>query len=118
MEPRDPDLASGLAQRLGPEHVGLEETGRVQDGQAVVRLGREVHDRLDPMAVERLFDQGLVADVPVNEDHTTCPLQLGDAATIPGVGQSVENDELVLPPACSPVPHEVGTDEARAACDQ
>ena len=112
VEPRDPASAGGLAKRLGPEHVRPEETGRVQDRQAVVRLGGEVHDRLDPVPGEGLGDQGLVADVPVDENHPAGALQLGDAATVPGICQGVENDELVLRPACGPVAHEVGPDKS------
>ena len=81
-------------------------------------LGREVHDRLDAVAGERLGDESLVADVPVNEVHPAFSLELGDGAAVPGIGQGVEHDELILRMAPGPVAHEVGTDEARAACDE
>ena len=69
VKPLDSDAPGGVAKRLGPEHVGPEEACRVQDGQAVVRLGREVHERLDAMLGEGRLDQSLVADVSVHENQ-------------------------------------------------
>ena len=99
--------SGGLAEGLGPEHVGPEEAGRVQDGQAVVRLGGEMHDRLDAETIESRLDQGLVADVAVHEYDPARVLQFGEAATVPGIGQGVEDDELVPGTAGGPVAHEV-----------
>ena len=50
MEAVDPDAASRLEQRLRADDVGAEERPGVDHGQAVVRLGGEVHDDVDPFA--------------------------------------------------------------------
>ncbi len=55
VEARDAGLAGRLEHGLGPEHVGAEEEARVQHRQGVVRLGREVHDRVDGLAPQRLL---------------------------------------------------------------
>ncbi len=78
-------------------------------------LGREVHDRLDPVLGERRLDQGLVTDVALDEGHPPRGLELGDAAAVAGIGQSVEHDELVLRAVGRPVTHEVRTDEPGTA---
>jgi len=102
VEPRDPPLRAASQSAWVPSTFVLKKRAGSKIAKLLCDLGREVHDRLDPEAVERRPDQGLVADVPVNEDHPSFALQLGDAATVPALGQGVENDEPVLRPAAQP----------------
>src|SRR5262249_60424560 len=71
---RDAGEAAGSArgarspeERLRPEDVRTEETAWVDDGEAVVRLGREVDDRVDLLVAEDALCELAVADVPLDE---------------------------------------------------
>ena len=67
VEARDAAVARGLEQRLRAEHVGAEEASRVEHREAVVRLGGEVHDHVDRLALEHRGDEIEVADVALDE---------------------------------------------------
>ena len=103
MEASDPDRARRLEQRLRPDDVGAEEQARVEDGQAVVRLGGEVHDDVDRLAPEHLLGELVVGDVALHERD------------VPGVRQEVEHDGVVARMVLDPEPREVRSDEAGAA---
>ena len=82
VEPRDLGLARGLEHGLGPEHVGAEETARVEDGQAVVGLGGEVDDRVDVGAARRVAQGEIaVAHVAVDEDDPV--LEVDEVGRLP-----------------------------------
>jgi hypothetical protein len=49
VEAGDTHLPGRFEKGLGPDHVGTEEQSRVEHGQAVVRLGGEVDDRIDAL---------------------------------------------------------------------
>jgi hypothetical protein len=53
VEPLYAMVARRLEQYLCAEDVRADEARRVEDGQAVVRLGREVHDDVDRLVVEQ-----------------------------------------------------------------
>ncbi len=108
--------AGRLGQGLGAEHVGPEEPGRVEDGQAVVRLGGEVDDHVDLVLGQGLGHRLEVADVALDEVHPA--LQVVEVGQVPGVGEHVEGHHGVLGVVVDPVPDEVRADEAGAAGDE
>jgi hypothetical protein len=63
VEAGDATPARRLEQRLRAERVGAEEAAGIEDGEAVVRLRREVDDDLDLLVREHAFHELEVADV-------------------------------------------------------
>ena len=51
VEPLNADPPGRLEDPCGAEHVGAEEPHGVDDGEAVVRLGREVDDDVDAVVL-------------------------------------------------------------------
>ena len=84
--------ARGLEQGLRAEDVGAEETAGVEDGEAVVRLGGEVDDRVDALLGEQPLGRVEVADVADREPDA----ELVEVARIAGVGELVECDDVVV----------------------
>ena len=109
VEPCDADLAGRLQQRLGPEHVGAEEQSRVENGQTVVGLGREMDDGVDLLVTQRLLGQGAVTDVTLDEDDGI--FDVGQIRSVAGVGEHVIGDDVVLRMLFDPVADEVRPDE-------
>ena len=72
MEAGRADEAGRLEQGLRPHHVGPEEAAGVDDGEAVVALRREVHDRVDVVLLERGGGGDRVGDVGVDEHERGC----------------------------------------------
>ncbi|MNY39799.1 hypothetical protein D3C86_1745020 [compost metagenome] len=78
-------------------------------------LGGEVHDGVG-LGRERV-DEGRVADVAVDEAEAGVGLKILEARQVAGVGQRVEDDDLVLGMLVQDVAREVGADETGAAGD-
>src|SRR5581483_8943389 len=108
--------SSRLQQRLRAEGVRPEEQARIDDGEAVVRLGREVDDDLDALRLQQPLAPLEVPDVSFDEDNPV--LDPGERPAIAGVRQQVEDDEVVVRVPLEPVMDEVRADEARPACDE
>ena len=66
----------------------------------------------------RLAHQRSVADVASHEGVARIGLDVAEVREVAGVGQLVEVDDVVVGVRAQDVPHEVGTDEARAAGDE
>src|SRR5215470_6215837 len=113
---RDLQLAHRLEQGEDTEHVGLEEGVGLHERAIDVRLGREVHDGVDP-AARVTHDLG-VADVALDERVARVALEIGQVGGISRVGQLVEIDDAVVRVRGEDVADEVGADEAAAAGDQ
>ena len=109
VEPPDADLAGRLQERLGPEHVGAEEQPGVENGQAVVGLGRKVDDRVDLLLPQRLLSQGTVADVTVHEDDRI--FDIGQIRPVAGIREHVIGDDVVLRMLFDPVADEIRPDK-------
>ena len=113
VEAGDTHAPGRVQQRLRAHHVGAEEAARVDDGQAVVGLGGEVHHHVDGAVAQHPLDKVEVADVPLHEAHP-----LSDAVEVglvAGVGEQVVGDDGVPRVGVEPVAHEVGADEAGGA---
>ena len=105
-----------LQQRLRPEHVGAEEARRLDDREAVVRLGGEIDDGVDLLPLEQPLAELEVGDVALHELDLL--LDRGEAAPVACVREQVEHDDAVAGMPLEPVADEVGADEAGAACHQ
>src|SRR5665213_364017 len=107
-------MAAGrLGQGLGAHDVGLEEPGRVQDGQAVVGLGGEVNDDVDVVLGQRGRHGLEVADVPLYEGDPV--LDVGQVGPVAGIGEDVVGHHDIVRVAVDPVADEVRADEPGAA---
>jgi hypothetical protein len=106
--------ARGLEQGLRAEDVGAEEAAGVEDGEAVVRLGGEVDDRVDALLGEEPLGGVKVADVADREPDA----ELVEVARIAGVGELVECDDVVVRMALEPPADEIRADEPGAAGDE
>ena len=107
-------FARGLEQHVGTDEVGVDERPGVVERVVVVRLGGEVHDDV------RVIDQGEhqvpIADVSVLESN---PIDArGEVHLVTGVGQRIEDGDLVLRTVCQRVVNEVGADESGASGDE
>jgi len=103
----------GLGQGLGAEHVGLEEPGRIEDGQAVVGLGGEIDDHVDLVLGQGLADAFEISDVPLDEGDPV--LDVDQVGPVSCVREHVERDHGVLGVTLDPVADEVRSDEPGAA---
>ena len=81
-----------------------------------MRLGREVHDDVDPLARKRLLRELDVADVALDEDDPV--LDVDEARAVAGVRQQVVGDDVVVRVLLEPVVDEVRADEAGPAGDE
>ena len=100
MEARDATVARRLEQRLRPEHVREQEAGRVEHREAVVRLGGEVHDDVDGLALEHGGNEIEVADVALDEGDAV--VDVGQVVAIARVREEVERDDAVARMLASP----------------
>ncbi len=116
MEALDARRARCVQQRLRPEDVRAEEPGRVDDGERVVGLGREVHDDLGAVLPKRRLGELPIADVPLDERDPA--LDRRKVLAIPGVREQVVDHDLVAGVPLDPVVDEVGADEPGAAGDE
>src|SRR5581483_8449641 len=114
VEAGDAVAARGLEQRLRAEDVRPEEAARVEDGEAVVRLGGEVDDDLDLLLGEQPLAQLEVADVALDEANVE-PVEV---APVAGVREQVEDDDAIAGLPLEVAPDEVRADEAGGAGDE
>ncbi len=108
--------ARRLEQDDRSHHVRPEEAGRIDDGVAVVRLGGEVHDRVDLLGVEHLVEAGRVGDVALGEDDPVA--EVAQVREVARVGERVVGDDVVVGALGRPVAHEVRADEPGGAGDE
>ena len=113
----DPVLQRDVEEGLGADHVGHHEVGGAQDGPVDVRLGGEVHDRVD--VADEVLHEGPVEDVALDEAQAVVLGDGSEVREVARVGQLVEDDDglgfLAAPGAAQDGAHVVGADEARAA---
>ena len=84
--------------------------------EAVVRLGREVDDRVDSLVAHDALGKVAVRDVPLDEDDAI--LDVLEARAVAGVREQIERDDVVVGMAIEPVADEVGADEAGGSGDE
>ena len=113
VKPLHPDRPRRLEQRLGAEHVRAKEAPGIDDRQAVVRLGREVHDRVELLVAQQSLGQLAVADVSFDEDDPV--FNVLEARSTAGVGEQVEDDEVIVRMPLEPEADEIRADEPGAA---
>jgi hypothetical protein len=101
----------GLDQRAGLHGVGEIVAERVGDRFRHHDLGREMGDRIDPVAQDRLGDEGLVGHVADDEAH------LGGQGPVV-TGREIVEDHDLLMPGIDQREHHVAADIAGAARDQ
>ena len=106
-----PDAPRRLQQRVGPDHVGVDEGVGAVDRAVHVRFGREVHDRSHVVLPEQARRELVVADVAAHEGELRLRPDGFEAGQIPGVGQGVEHDDAIGRMRAQPVMDEVGADE-------
>ena len=104
----DAELAGGVEQGAGADHVGAGEGVLVVDRAVDVGLGGEVDDRVD--ALHRLADDLRVLDRALDQLDA-----LGQVLRPAGVGELVEHDDLVLGAGDADVG---GADESGGAGDE
>ena len=93
----------------------MEEAARVDDREAVVRLGGEVDHVVDLVLAQDVLDDVEVGDVRLDEGSILDPVEIRAVAR---VRQEVEGDDRVVGMPLEPVVHEVGADEAGRARDE
>src|SRR5262249_41976154 len=93
-----------------------EEAAWVDDGEAVVGLGREVDDRVDLLVAQDALCELAVADVAFDEGEPL--LDVLEAGAVSGVREQVEDDDVVVRVALDPEADEVGADEPGSAGDE
>ncbi len=81
-----------------------------------MRLGGEVDHHVDGRVPQEPLDERKVPDVPF--DQFDRRLDLVHRGPVAGVGQGVQDDQLVVRVAGGPVADEVGADEPGAAGDE
>ena len=110
------DFAGGFKECECSEDVGFEEFLGALDGAIDVAFCSEVDDEGDVMMVEEVGDELGVADIADDEvDHGVGGWETFGVA---GVGECIEDDDLVFGVIFSPVMNEVGADESGSACDE
>ena len=95
MEALDLGLARRLEQELRAEDVRPREQARIDDREAVVRLGREVDDDVDLVLEEDVLDEVDVRDVRLDERNPL--LRALEVGAVARVGQEVERDDASRP---------------------
>ncbi len=74
-ESLDAHLLGALEQHVCAEDIGMGEAVRVSEAQVDVRLGREVEDGVDLVALEAVDDLGGVGDVTLVEGEVALVVQ-------------------------------------------
>jgi len=116
--PVEPRRTRRVEQRLRSNHVGADERGRSGDGAIDVRLGGEVHDRIDCMRLEGAAHPFEIADVAVDEPDAPAAAQSFDAGEIARIGQRIENCHATVRLSRAPMPGEIRADESGTTGDQ
>ena len=101
-----PDLRSSrrLEHRLGPHDIGVKEAPWVKDRQRVVRLRREMDDRVDVIRLDSSHCGVEVADICT--DHGDLVEDLLETPHRGGIGHDVVDDDRVLRVMFDPIARE------------
>jgi len=83
-----------------------------------MRLGREMHDRVNLLVTKQRHDAVPIGDIAFDEAIPIVARNRLQTCQISRVGQRVEHHNPVLWIPAHPVLHEVGTNEARTACPE
>ena len=114
---RAPVAAHGFEQAEGADHVGLDEVLGAMDGAVHMALGREVDHGARPVLGQQAGQDFAIADVGLHEDMARIALQALQALEVARVGELVHVEHRLIA-GSQPVQHEIGADEAGAACDK
>ena len=109
-------LARRLEQRCVPSTFVREEQARIDDREAVVRLGGEVDDDVDRVLAEAFSTSSMSAMSPCT--NVIALLVPREVRAVSGVRQEVERDDRVVRMPLEPVVDEVGADEPGRAGDE
>jgi len=88
-----PVAARGVEEAECADDVGLDERLGGIDRAVDVRLGREVHDRVDLVLREEAGDEFRVADAAVGENIARVRREVCEIRRVAGVGERVEVDD-------------------------
>ena len=110
-----PHLAGGVQQGEGAHHVGLDEGRGARDAVVHVALGGKVHQLAHPVPVQQVDHQLPVLDVAL---HQLDALQARNLLGIRGVGELVQDQDVVIGVGAVPPMDEVRADEPGAAGDE
>ena len=123
-EPVSPLVLEGakmLQRRLqhdkGADHIGLNELARPVDRPVNMALGGEMGDDVRIKALDRASDRRSIADIDLQKPITRRVGHRRQIAQGPGIGQLVENQNLMRAVIDQP-PHQGRADKARAARNQ
>ena len=100
------------------DDIGLDKCARAHDRSVNVRLGREMHNRVDLLVAQQGLNRLLVDDIAFDESILFVPRDGLETAEIAGIGQRIENDEAIFRILVHPVMHEVSADKTGAAGDE
>ena len=79
-------------------------------------FGREIDDRIEPVAGQEVHDQGPVADVALDEVVAVLGLfQVQEVQPVPRIGQLVQIDDGPVRVLAEHASDEIGADEAAPA---
>jgi hypothetical protein len=105
-------------ERVGPNHVCLDESVGTLDRAIDVGLRSKVHDSIESVFAKQSLDQGAVANVPPNEAKFGPPHRGLKVGCIAGVSQRIEYHKTLARIVTESVVNEVRADEAGTAGDQ
>ena len=77
-----------------------------------MRLGREVHDHVDVVVLERRDHRRPVTDVGLEEHDAVAVLDVGQIRPIPGIREQIDGHDAIFGMGAAPVADEVRADEA------
>ena len=101
------------------EDVGAQKRLRVVDRAVDVRLGSEVHDRVDAAGrIDGRADRGRVADAALHEAVARIVGNRREVLQVAGVGELVVDDDLPVGVLGEHASHEGRADEPGAAADK
>lgn len=99
-EALDADLLGRLEQHVGAVDVGVGETVRVSEAQVDVRLGGEVEDGVDVVALEAVHHLGGVGDVALVEGEVPLVIEGAGVVERSTVVELVKGDNVVCLGVC------------------
>ena len=114
----DPHTASGLQEIVRADNIGVDEGGGSGNRAINVRLGREMHDRVNLLFPEKRLDCIPIHDIAFHESILLIARKRLQARQITGVRQSIQHNQSVLWVLARPVLHEIRTNESSATGNQ
>ena len=117
-EPAHTRGARRLEQPQRPDDVHVEERLGRQDAAIDVALGREVHDGLDLVTLQRVEHRRAVADISAHEDVSGVALEVTQVLEVACIREGIDVDELVGGPLLADEARVARADESRAAGDE